>query len=149
MIQGTRIIECPWDLTTYNWKIEADALNLFVKGLKDKKILGRKCPKCGTVYVPGTSYCRKCLIDIDQVVEVSDQGVLDAFTVNLADVRGNKIEHPYITCTVKLDGSDSYLMGFLEGWKDWRDIKEGIRVKIVWKDVTQGVLADISCFEPV
>ncbi len=147
MAQETRIIENTWDLTAYQWKIEADALNLFVKGLKEKKILGRKCHKCGTVYVPGPTYCRKCMVDIDQVIEVSQEGVLDAFTVNLADVRGAMVEHPYITCTVKLDRSDSFLMGILEGWEDWHNVKEGMRVKAVWADVTQGSLADLSHFQ--
>ncbi len=147
MAQETRIIENTWDLTAYQWKIESDALDLFVKGLKDKKILGRKCPQCGTVYVPGPTYCRKCFRDIDQVVEVSQEGALDAFTVNLADVKGTIVEHPYITCTVKLDGTHSFLMGVLEGWTDWRSIKEGMRVKAVWKDVTQGALADLSHFQ--
>jgi hypothetical protein len=146
-INETKVIESPWDLTTYQWKIESDALSLFVKGLKDKKILGRKCPKCGTVYVPGPTYCRKCFIDIDQIVEVGQEGVLDAFTVNLSDIKGNPLEHPYITCTVKLDGSDSYLLGILEGWTDWKSVKEGMRVKAVFKDLTQGALSDLSHFE--
>ncbi|MCL4558280.1 MAG: Zn-ribbon domain-containing OB-fold protein [Deltaproteobacteria bacterium] len=147
MANETRTMECPWDLTTYSWKIEADALNLFVKGLKDKKILGRKCPRCGTVYVPGTSYCRKCLIDIDQVVEVKSEGVLDAFTVSVSDIRGNPVEKPFITCTVRFDGSESLVMGTLEGWKDWHDVKEGMRIKVVFKDVTEGALADMAYFQ--
>ncbi len=147
MTEETRIIESTWDLTAYQFKIEADALNLFVKGLKDKKILGRKCRVCGTVYVPGPTYCRKCLVDIDQVVEVSQEGRLDAFTVSLADVRGKPVENPFISCTVKLDGTDSFLMGVLEGWTDWRSVKEGMRVKVVFKDVTQGALADLSHFQ--
>ncbi len=147
MTEETRIIESTWDLTAYQFKIEADALSLFVKGLKDKKILGRKCGTCGTVYVPGPTYCRKCLIDIDQVVEVSQEGRLDAFTVSLADVRGKPVDNPFISCTVKLDGSDSFLMGVLEGWTDWRSVKEGMRVKVVFKDVTQGALADLSHFQ--
>ncbi len=147
MANETRIMESPWDLTTYSWKVEADALNLFVKGLKDKKILGRKCTKCGTVYVPGTSYCRKCLIDIDQVVEVRPEGTLDAFTVNVSDIRGNPVEHPFITCTVKFDGSESLVMGTLEGWQDWHDVREGMRIKVVFKDVTTGALADLAYFQ--
>ena len=147
MAKETRTIECPWDLTTYKWKIEADALNLFVKGLKDRKILGRKCHKCGTVYVPGTSYCRKCFIDIDEVVEVKQEGTLDAFTVTISDIHGNPVEKPFITCTVRLEGSDSLIMGTLEGWKDWREVKEGMKVKAVLKDVTQGALSDLSHFE--
>lgn len=146
-INETKVIEGTWDLTTYQWKIESDALSLFVSGLKDKKILGRKCHKCGTVYVPGPTYCRKCFIDIDHVVEVGQEGVLDAFTVNLSDIKGNPLEHPFITCTVKLDGSDSYLIGALEGWTDWHSVKEGMRVRVVWKESTQGVLADLAYFK--
>src|SRR5574341_460618 len=136
-----------WDLSVYKWKVESDGLALFVKGLKDKKILGRKCLTCGTVYVPGPTYCRKCMIDIDTVVEAKDTGIIGAFTVNLADIRGTPVENPSIVVCVKLDGSDSWLMGRLEEWTDWKAVKAGMRVQIVWSDSPKGALADLNHFK--
>jgi len=147
--EETRLINSNWDLTTYKWKIESDANNLLIKGFKDKKVLGRKCHKCGTVYVPGPTYCRKCIVDIDQIVEVSDRGRIGAYTVNLTDIRGNPLDTISIVCCVKLDGSDSYLMGRLEGWKDWKEVHSGLEVRIAWKQEPKGAIADMLGFELV
>ncbi len=145
--EQTKVFKSNWDLPLYSWRIEADALNLFIKGLKEKKILGRKCSKCGTVYVPGPTYCRKCMVDIEEVVEVGQEGVIGAFTVNLADIRGNPLPEISIVVCVKLDGADSWLMSRLEGWTDWKEVKSGMRVRIVWKDEVKGALADLDHFE--
>lgn len=145
--QQTKVFQTNWELPQMSWLIEADALKLLVEGFKQKKILGRKCHRCGTVYVPGPTYCRKCMVDIDEVVEVGQEGVIGAFTVNLADIRGNPLPEISVVVCVKLDGSDSWLMSRLEGWDDWREVKSGMRVKVVWKEETKGALADLDHFE--
>ena len=149
MADETKVVQSSWDLSTYKWKVEAEGLRLLVKGTKDKKILGRKCHKCGTVYIPGPTYCRKCFIDIDKVVEAKPTGVLGAFTVNLADVRGNPLQEITITGCIKIDGSDSYIMGRLDGWTDWKTVKQGMKVKVVWAQQTTGALSDIYGFAPI
>ena len=149
MAEETKIVTSSWDLSAYKWKVEAEGLRLLIKGTKDKKILGRKCHKCGTVYIPGPTYCRKCFIDIDKVVELKPTGTLGAFTVNLADVRGNPLQEITITGCIKIDGSDSYIMGRLDGWTDWKTVKQGMKVKVVWAAQTTGGLADIYGFAPI
>jgi uncharacterized OB-fold protein len=144
----TREVSDTWDLSLYKWKIEIDGQRLLLEGLKDKKILGRKCNQCGTVYVPGVSYCRKCFIDIEQVVEVGTQGEVATFTVNLADVRGNPLENPQVICNFKLKGSDSWIMGSLQV-DDWHKVKVGMPVKIHFLEHPTGALADIEYFEPL
>ena len=143
----TRVVKDYWDLSTYTWTVEADGLKLFTDGLKERKILGRRCPKCKTVYVPGPSFCRKCSIDISEVVEVEQKGKIVTYTVNLADVRGNPVDNPTISVVVKLNGSDSWFMGALTGI-DWHNLKVGMDVKLVLKDQTKGALADIVGFVP-
>ena len=143
----TRVLNDSWDLGIYKWKVEADGLKLLTKGLKDKKILGRKCTQCGLVYVPGVDYCRKCFIDIDEVVEVKPTGKICTFTVNLADVRGNPMD-PQVICCFQLDGSDSWLMGSLE-IEDWKKVYVGMPVRIRFREETTGELADMECWEPL
>lgn len=146
-IKETKVFVSNWELPSYNWLMDVDGLKLLIKGFKEKKVLGRKCKKCGTVYVPGPTYCRKCMIDIDEVVEVGQEGTIGAFTVNLADIRGNPLPEIGVIVCVKLDGSDSYLMGRLEGWDKWENVKSGQRVRIVWKEETKGELSDLLHFE--
>lgn len=143
----TRVVKDYWDLSVYSWTVEADGLKLFTDGLKERKILGRRCPKCKTVYVPGPTFCRKCLMDISEVVEVGQKGKIVTYTVNLADIRGNPVESPTISAVVKLNGSDSWHMGTLSGI-DWKQVRVGMDVKIVLNEETHGALADIAGLVP-
>lgn len=143
----TRIVNDTLDMNLLRWRVEADGLELLVKGLKDKKLLGRRCEQCGTVYIPGPSICRKCFIDIHEVVEVSRKGKIESYTVNLADVRGNPVAQPTVTVEVKLDGSDSWLMGTLQ-IDDWKKVFVGMPVEMILKEEPGGALSDIEYFRP-
>ncbi len=143
----TRVVSDVWDLTTYSWRVEADGLKLLVDGLKEGKILGRKCSRCNTVYVPGPCYCRKCFVDIDEVVEVEKTGRIVTFAVNLADIRGNPLDEPVISIVAKLDGSDSLYPGILEGI-DWHEVEAGMAVKLALREELTGQLADITGYVP-
>ncbi|MCX5867042.1 MAG: hypothetical protein NT009_06090 [Proteobacteria bacterium] len=144
----TRQVSDILDMSLLKWRIEADGLELLVQGFKEKKILGRKCHKCGMVYVPGPSYCRKCFIDIQDVVEVSKKGKIACYTVNLADVRGNPVDEISVAVQVKLDGSDSWMMGQLE-IDDWKKVHVGMPAELILREETTGALADMVCFRPI
>jgi len=148
MGEETRQVQGTWALTTYNFRTEATGVKLLAEGLKEKKILGIKCPQCGTVYVPGPFYCRKCFIEIDEVVEVEHTGTVMSYAVEMADVRGNPLEEIRISAMIKLDGADTWFVGRIMGI-DWKDVKVGMRVKIVWVDEPQGNFGDIARFEPI
>ena len=143
----TRLVNDTWDLGLYKWKVEAEGLKLLVDGLKDKKVLGRKCDECGTVYVPGVSYCRKCFVDIDRVVEVQPVGRISTFTVNLADVRGHPLDEPQVIGCFQLEGADSWIMGNLET-REWKKVHVGMPVRIRFREKTRGELADLECWVP-
>ncbi len=148
-MEETRLVQATWDLSQYKFKIQGDGMKVLLEGLKAGEFHGIKCPECGTVYIPGPTYCRKCFIDIDEVVKVSDEGEVETFTVELADVRGNAIEEPIISAMIKLDGADTWLIGVVEGI-DWHDVRVGMRVKCVWKDASErtGSLGDYTRFVP-
>lgn len=145
----TRVVNDTLDMSILKWRLEADGLELLVQGFKEKKVLGRKCHKCGTVYVPGCAYCRKCLIDIQDVVEVSKKGKIACYTVGLADVRGNPVppQDIVVSVQVKLDGSDSWMMGQLE-IDDWKKVHVGMPAELILREETTGALAYMVCFRP-
>lgn len=144
----TRVVKDTWDLTTYKWRVETDGLRLMVDGFKSKKVLGRQCHECDTVYLPGQKFCRKCFIEIDKIVEISDTGELVTFTAILTDVRGNAFDEPRIAGVIKLNGCDSWMMGEIQGI-DWKKLEVGMELKIVWKEEVNGVIADLDYFVPV
>ncbi len=144
----TRQVQGTWDCSTYHFRLDDRGLKLLTEGFKDKKIKGIKCSNCGTVYVPGPTFCRKCFIDIDDVVEVKDEGVVMSFSVEMADVRGNPLDEVRVTAMIKPDGCDTWMVGTITGI-DWHDMKIGMRVKAVWAEERNGVFTDIDRFEPV
>ena len=143
----TRVVKDNWDLTNYTWRVETDGLKLLVDGFKDKKVFGRRCHLCNTVYLPGQRFCRKCFIEIEEVVEIKDFGELVTYTATLTDVRGNPFDEPRLAGVFKLEGCDAWLMGTIEGI-DWKELKVGMKLKIVWKEEPTGAIADLMHFTP-
>ncbi len=148
MGEETRQVQATWDVTTYNYKVDGRGIKLLADGMKDKKILGIRCHNCGTVYVPGPPFCRKCYIPIDEIAEVKDSGEVVSFAVEMADVRGNPLDEVRVSGMIKLDGSDTFINGRIQV-DDWHDVHIGMRVKAVWVPEPQGNLSDIDHFEPI
>jgi uncharacterized OB-fold protein len=148
MGEETRIVQGMWDISTYQYMIDGGGMKLLVDSMKEKKIRGIKCHQCGTVYVPGPTFCRKCYIDIDEVAEVQDTGVVMSYAVEMADVRGNPVDDYRLTAMIKLDGADTWIIGTITGI-DWHDAKIGMRVKTIWVDEPVGSLSDIDRFEAI
>lgn len=146
--QETRVVNDAWDLGLYRWKVEADGLKALVDGLREGKLVGRRCGACGMVYIPAVTYCRKCFTDIEELVSLPHTGTVRTFTVNLADVRGNELDEPQVIGCFQLDGSDSWLMGVLV-IDDWRKVRVGMRVRARLRAEPRGELADIEQWEPL
>jgi uncharacterized OB-fold protein len=142
----TRQVQGTWDASTYTYRMDATGVHLLAQGMKEKKIKGIRCSECGTVYVPGPTFCKKCFIDIDEVVEVKDTGTVMSYTVEMADVRGNPRDQFLIHAMIKLDGADSWFVSCVEGI-DWQDVKVDMRVKAIWIDEPLGKMTDIDHFE--
>ncbi|OFW57399.1 MAG: hypothetical protein A2W01_07115 [Candidatus Solincola sediminis] len=146
-MEETRIVNATWDVSTFKYRIEGQGLTRMLSGMRDAKLIGIKCSKCGTVYLPGSFYCRKCHIEIDEAIEVGDHGEVMTYTVGYADVRGNPLEEPRVSPMVKFDGCDAWVMGALEGVKP-EDVHVGMRVKVAWAEERTGSLQDMQYFIP-
>ncbi len=146
-MEETKVVTGAWELSTYKFNVEGRGLQLMLKHMKDRKLMGIKCHQCGTVYLPGPFYCRKCHIKIDEPAEVSDHGQVMTFTIGYADVRGNPLDEPRVSLMVKLDGSDTWIMGAGEDMKP-EDVHIGMRVRIKWAENRVGNLQDMESFIP-
>jgi uncharacterized OB-fold protein len=144
----TRQVQGTWDVSTYKYRMDGTGVHLLAQAMKEKKIKGLRCPECGTVYVPGPTYCKKCFVDIDEVVEVKDTGTVMSYTVEMADVRGNPRDDFLINAMIKLDGADSWFVSTVQNI-DWQEFKVGMRVKAVWIDEPVGSMTDIDHFEVI
>jgi len=137
----------------FRWSV-GKMMEKFIKSFADRKILAAKCPKCGYTYVPPRSRCGKCYTKIEEknLVALSGKGTLIGYTTAYVqlDGRGNflDMDKPKVIGAIKLEGSDSTIFMPL-GEVDPKKVKEGIKVKAVWKEETKGEISDIVYFEPV
>ena len=126
----------------------------FFHGLKEKRILGLRCPRCRRVLMPPRPFCERCFVPLDDWVEVGQQGTLEAFTVCYARFTGLP-DPPYCLSLVKLDGADTALQHLL-GEVELEDVERmkqavriGMRVEAVWREEREGGIQDIKHFRPL
>jgi uncharacterized OB-fold protein len=127
----------------------------FSSGLEEGKILGTICPSCKKTFVPARSFCPGCCANLDEWVEVSQEGEVVTWAYTRREFFGMPGKPPAILALIKLDGTDCnflHLIGGIEmGDRDEVSsaIKRGTRVRAAWNDEKRGHMLDIKYFEPV
>lgn len=133
----------------YNWAVGTYASKFFTALRDEKKILGTRCPKCGHVYVPPRQVCGPCFTKMEEWVEVSDEGTLDAFSITnfgfIDPDTGQPRPVPYTYAYVKLDGADVTLTHIIDEL-DLERLQPGVRVKAVFLEERTGSIRDIDHF---
>ena len=81
---------------------------MFTEALKESKLLGLKCNKCGAYTVPPKKVCMECTSEDLEVFELSGKGQIQTFTVIRVPPEG--FEAPYIVGMAELD-EGPWIMG--------------------------------------
>ncbi|MEW5723146.1 MAG: Zn-ribbon domain-containing OB-fold protein [Thermodesulfobacteriota bacterium] len=127
----------------------------FFEGLKEEKIYGTRCPKCGRVLVPARTFCPRCFVDLDEWVECAQEGVVVAWCLTNYRYFAQPIEPPFISALIRLDGTDCNFLHLIGGFEMTdleavrAKVKNGLRVRAVWEEEKLGGILDIKHFEPV
>lgn len=146
--EPTKFVATSHDYSAYSYVKDAEGMNIFIKGLKDKKIIGVKCKSCSRVYVPPIPFCGKCFEELDltaDLVELKDEGKIVYYSIGYADIRGNPYEEPNIAVAIQFSGSDSFWMTRLQAKPE--EVEVGVPVRIVWKEQRTAALSDIERWE--
>ena len=112
----------------------------------DKKVLALKCPKCGAVVAPAQDYCDLCSVDMNEWVDVGQEGKVITWAIMRRDVPIYPHKAPFAFALIQLDGADVGMVHAILA-NDYAAIKEGSRVRAVWKDERTGSIRDIDHFE--
>jgi uncharacterized OB-fold protein/putative sterol carrier protein len=130
----------------------------FLRALKDKKIMAKKCPECGRILLPAREICSECRVRSDEWVEVGPKGQVRymdyAYYASPDPLTGETRETPYGSIHVRLDGckGNETFTHFIRrdqidriqlGWNE----KPGTRVRPVWNENRTGSIHDILYFE--
>ena len=120
-----------------------------LRAFKDKKILGSKDSKTGKVFVMPVVASPESFAPCDELVQISDRGIVTTFCVVNIPVIGRAIELPYVAASVALDGADISIYALIQECRP-EDVHMGMRVEAVWKPdgERQGGHEDILHFRP-
>jgi len=124
------------------------ALDRFLEGMAEGRILGHRCPVCEKVIVPMGGLCPKDGVPTIEEVEVADTGTVTTFAVNnLPDPRAPEV--PFVSAYVLLDGADIAMLSLVAGIPA-DQVRMGMRVKAAWKprDEWGRTIQNIRWFEP-
>lgn len=126
----------------------------FLEGLKDGKILGTKCKKCGRILVPARPFCPRCFEPTEEWIETAQEGTIITWSyVNYTYFGVEKDMIPIVPASIKIDGTDTSWWGLIGGFdvKDFdlvlKKVKVGGRAKAVWRKERKGCMKDIDYWE--
>ncbi|WP_067813755.1 Zn-ribbon domain-containing OB-fold protein [Actinomadura kijaniata] len=125
------------------------ALDRFLEGVSQGKIIGHRCDVCGQVIVPMKGLCPKDGVPTTQEVELPDTGTVTTFAVNnLPDPRAPEV--PFVSAYILLDGAGLTMLALVAGIPA-DQVRMGMRVKAKWRPREEWgkTMANIRWFEPL
>lgn len=105
----------------------------FLRAMKEKRILGERCPVTGQVFVPPRGVTPTSGRVTTELVELPDQGYVESFCVTRVPIPGrDDLELPYVSAWVVLDGANVGFLGLI-GDIPPDEVRLGLRVRAVWR----------------
>jgi len=130
----------------------------FLNALKQKKLIGNKCPSCGRIQLPPREVCAVCRVSADEWVEVGPKVQVRymeyVYYASPDPLTGETRETPYGMVNILLDGCEgndtfAHLIrrDQMDLIKNGSNEVAGTRVRPVWNDKRVGSVFDIKHFE--
>ncbi|NKZ11500.1 DNA-binding protein [Mycolicibacterium septicum DSM 44393] len=126
----------------------------FLKALQEGKLLGGRTKKSrdgkpGKVYFPPKEADPATGLELDEFIELPDQGTVTTFAIINIPFPGQRIKPPYVAAYVLLDGADIPFLHLVTEI-DPADVRMGMRVQAVWKPREEWGLGidNIDYFKP-
>ena len=118
----------------------------FFGALEERKLLGIRA-KDGRVLVPPVEYDPETGDELTDFVEVGQAGVVTTWAWVSAPRPNQPFDRPFAWALIRIDGADSAMLHAVDAGDESR-MSTGMRVRVRWRDETQGDIHDIVCFEP-
>lgn len=115
-------------------------LSQFFTALRDRKFLGVRRPD-GSVMVPPKEYDPDTSAALDEMVEVSDEGVVTSWAWVASPRRQQPLDHPFAYALVKLDGAATPFLHAVDAGQE-SAMSTGMRVKARFVDEPAGAIGD-------
>ncbi len=135
----------------YTWD-RGVAMGRYLAELKNGRLVGVHCHKCGRVMIPPRMFCEWCFRPVDGWVELKDTGTVNTFSLCYVTWDVKRVKEPQVPAVIEIDGA-SPGMGIMHllGGADPKTFKRGMRVKAVWKpaEEREGAITDILYWKPL
>ncbi len=115
-------------------------LSRFFTALRLRRFVGVRRSD-GSVMVPPKEYDPDTCASLDEIVDVSDEGVVTSWSWVSAPRPQQPLDHPFAYALVQLDGTSTPVLHVVDAG-DESAMKTGMRVKARWAEETQGVITD-------
>lgn len=112
----------------------------FFNGLLNKKLIASKCPKCKKTYLPAKIYCEDCFVELNDFVEIKNEGEIYSFTIVNFGKDGEKLKKSETIAFVKFKGVEG---GLIQRIKK-ENVKIGMKVKVNFDKVSKDNLMAIE-----
>jgi len=135
--------------TDYIYTLGIAGEKFFSEIKENGRILGAKCKRCGSIFVPPRLYCEKCFDKLTEWINLGTKGTVYTYTVAYIDINGAKLKEPIIYTLIKLDGAEGGLIHKLGEIKP-HEVEVGMHVEAVLKPQNErtGNINDIKYFKP-
>jgi hypothetical protein len=117
-----------------SWLPQTEFISEFVQGLKEGRLLGTQCKRCGAKYLPPRAHC-KCGSDEVEWFEASKTGRLLSYTLVTFPPESMARYAPYIVAVAELDDG-SRLLAHITGVTP-KTLKVGMRVQVISHKVAE------------
>jgi uncharacterized OB-fold protein len=121
-------------------------LSLFFTALRDRRMLGVRRAD-GSVMMPPKEYDPDTGQGLDEMVEVSAEGVVESWSWVEHPRRQQPMDHSFAYALVLLDGADTAFIHVVDEVTEAK-MKTGMRVRARWAGETTGTMTDFV-FVPV
>jgi uncharacterized protein len=109
------------------------ATTRFLLAIKEKRLVGERCPETAKVYIPPRGVSPVAGLPTTEQVELGSDGTVVSFCVVNLDFTGNAQEIPYVSALILVDGSDIPIYGLVREIP-YDEVRPGLRVRPVWVD---------------
>jgi hypothetical protein len=132
----------------YDYTVGAGS-SIFLRALREGRIVGSRCPDTGKVYVPPRLFSVETASPMSELVELPDQGVVYTYCIVNIKFYEQVLEVPYAYAYILLDGADLPIMHLIQECPIG-EIRPGMRVQAVWKDPSEWTesMENIRYFKP-
>ena len=140
-LSAPHVIEYPYHRSV------GPVIGRFLTALRERRVVGIRASD-GRVIVPPTEYDPETGEELSEFVDVASEGVVVSWAWVASPRDKQPLDRPFAWALVRLDGAGTAILHAVDAGDESR-MATGMRVRVRWRDETQGEILDIACFEPV